>query len=170
MHVVAAAAAACWRQSTPAPLTVAASMQRWPCLLLMTAGLVMALIKLYERHERARFTTTHQVMLPMDRHKGPHAAADARPLPMPTTFETRFTAVSHGAAANVQGLLRLAGRNSTRLQHCHLRRLNGVLPKQGNMVNWTSTRKFNVLYPKHDVYLRVRPHPHWVPNFANAAV
>ncbi len=24
------------------------------------------------------------------------------------------------------------------------------------MVNWTSIRKFTVLYPKHDVYLRVR--------------
>ena len=67
-------------------------MQRCPCLLLMMAGLVMALIKLYERRERARFATTYQVMLPMDRHKWPDA--DAGIPTMPLTFETKFTAVN----------------------------------------------------------------------------
>jgi len=102
VRIVAAAAAARCRQSTTARLTVPASMQRWPCLLLIVAALVMALVKLYERHERARFATTYQMVLPMDRHNWPEA--DARPVPMPLTFETKFTAVSHGAAANVQVL------------------------------------------------------------------
>ena len=82
-------------------------MQRCPCLLLMMAGLFMALIKLYERRERARFATTYQVMLPIDRHEWPDA--DAGIPTMPLTFETKFTAVSHGTAAHVQVLLWLPG-------------------------------------------------------------
>ena len=80
-------------------------MQRLPCLLLTVVGLVMALIKLYEQRERARFMTTYQVMLPMDRHQWPDA--NAARVPLPLTFETRFTAVSHGAGVNVHMFLRV---------------------------------------------------------------
>jgi hypothetical protein len=76
-----------------------AAMQRWLSLLLVAVCAVMALIKVYEQHERSRFMASHPVMVRMEHP--PRWPEDDEAFQMPLTFETNFTAVSrtHCSAA-----------------------------------------------------------------------
>ena len=69
--------------------------QRWPYLLLIAACAVLALVKVHEQHERARFMATHPVMVRMDPPLRRPRWPEVDPAPdQPLIFETKYTAVS----------------------------------------------------------------------------